>query len=50
METVKMGKVYVEINGVITNIADLPREQYETFLELMFALRMAYISVTTRPE
>ena len=45
-----MGKVYVEIDGIVTNIADLPKEQYEAFLELMFALRMAYISVTTRPE
>lgn len=39
----------VEIKGVaIVNITDLPKEQYEQFLELMHQVRIAYIAATRR--
>lgn len=36
-------------NGDMVNIQDLPRPDYEKFLEQMNALRMAYISIFSRP-
>jgi len=39
----------VEIKGsAIVNITDLPKEQYEQFLEIMHRVRIAYIAATSR--
>ena len=35
-------------DGDIINIQDLPKDEYEKFLEQMNALRLAYISLTNR--
>jgi hypothetical protein len=36
-------------NGDMVNIQDLPKPEYEKFLEQMNALRMAYIALVSRP-
>jgi hypothetical protein len=36
-------------NGDMVNIQDLPKQEYEEFLEQMNALRMAYITMISRP-
>ena len=36
-------------NGDMVNIQDLPKPEYEKFLEQMNALRMAYITLVSRP-
>ena len=36
-------------NGDMVNIQDLPKPDYEKFLEQMNALRMAYIALVSRP-
>lgn len=36
-------------NGDMVNIQDLPKPEYEKFLEQMNALRMAYITLISRP-
>lgn len=41
--------VYVEIDGKKVSIAELPKHQYEEFLEDMHKLRLAYITVVSRP-
>jgi UDP-3-O-acyl-N-acetylglucosamine deacetylase len=46
----KITNVLVEIDGKNVPIRDLPREDYEGFLEDMNKLRMAYISVVSRPK
>ena len=35
-------------NGDMVNIQDLPKPEYEKFLEQMNALRMAYITMVSR--
>ncbi len=35
-------------NGDMINIQDLPKPEYEKFLEQMHALRIAYISIMSR--
>jgi hypothetical protein len=40
-------RIMVELqNGMMVSISDLPKEQYEYFLELMNHVRLAYIAVT----
>jgi len=42
-------KIMIETkNGEFVNITDLPKEQYEQFLELMHQIRIAYISIINR--
>ena len=36
-------------NGDMVNIQDLPKPEYEKFLEQMNVLRMAYIALVSRP-
>ena len=36
-------------NGDIVNIQDLPKPEYEKFLEQMNALRITYITLVSRP-
>jgi hypothetical protein len=36
-------------NGDMVNIQDLPKPEYEKFLEQMNALRIAYITLISRP-
>jgi hypothetical protein len=36
-------------NGDMINIQDLPKPEYQKFLEQMNALRMAYITLVSRP-
>jgi len=36
-------------NGDMVNIQDLPKPEYEKFIEQMNALRMAYITLISRP-
>ncbi len=36
-------------NGDMINIQDLPKADYENFLEQMNTLRMAYITLISRP-
>jgi hypothetical protein len=36
-------------NGDMINIQDLSKQEYEKFLEQMNALRMAYITLVSRP-
>lgn len=44
-------KIMVEIKGgSIVNITDLPKEQYEQFLELMHKIRIAYIATTSKSK
>jgi len=42
MEEQLFTKIMVEVNGKVVNLADLPKEQYEEFLELMQSLILAY--------
>lgn len=35
-------------NGDIVKVQDLPKSEYEEFLELMNKLRIAYIALTSR--
>ena len=44
----KLGKMFIEVDGVLTDITALPKPQYERFLEIMNQLRLAYIAITTR--
>ena len=49
MEEKLFSKIMVEIKGgAIVNITDLPKEQYEQFLEIMYQVRIAYIAATSR--
>ena len=49
MEEKFFSKIMVEIKGgAIVNITDLPKEQYEQFLEIMHQVRIAYIAATSR--
>ena len=49
MEEKLFSKIMVEIKGgAIVNITDLPKEQYEQFLEIMHQVRIAYIAATNR--
>jgi hypothetical protein len=49
MEEKLFSKIMVEIKGgAIVNITDLPKEQYEQFLEIMHQVRIAYIAATSR--
>jgi hypothetical protein len=45
MEDKLFGKIMVEVNGQMVDIADLPRADYERFLELMHKKRIAYIAL-----
>lgn len=36
-------------NGDMVNIQDLPKPEYEKFLEQMIALSLAYIALVSRP-
>ena len=38
----KTGAIYIELDGELTNITELDREEYEQFLEIMEKLRIAY--------
>jgi len=38
----KAGAIYIELDGELTNITELDREEYEQFLEIMEKLRIAY--------
>ena len=40
--------VFVEIDGKLIPIRELPKIEYEEFLEVMHRLRLAYISVVSR--
>lgn len=48
-KTPKFGKIMIEVDGVLTDITTLPRPQYERLLEMMNQLRLAYITITSRP-
>ena len=42
-------KIMVELNdGTIVNITDLPKEQYEQFLELMLEVSITYFPAMSR--
>ncbi len=43
-------KILVEINGVIINIKDLPKDGYEYFLELTHNLRISYSVIKTKKD
>jgi hypothetical protein len=45
----RFSDVLVEIDGQIIPIRDLPKHEYEAFLNDMHKLRLAYISVVGRP-
>jgi hypothetical protein len=46
MEEKVFTKIMVEIKGgVMVNITDLPKDQYERFLEMMHDLRIIYIAL-----
>ena len=44
----KFSKIYIERDGVITDIRDLPREEYETVMDIFMSVRMAYIVLMDR--
>ena len=44
-----IGWFMLDENGDMVNIQDLPKPEYEKFLEQMNALRMAYIALVSRP-
>jgi len=49
MKEKTFSRIMVEIKGgIIVNITDLPKEQYEEFLEIMHQVRLAYIAVTSK--
>lgn len=39
----KFSKIYIEKDGVITDIRDLPRKEYETVMDIFMSIRTAYI-------
>jgi hypothetical protein len=45
----RFSDVLVEIDGQIIPIRDLPKHEYEAFLDDMHKLRLAYISIVGRP-
>lgn len=44
----KFGKITVQVEGKDVCITDLPKSQYEDFLELMHGLRSYYIAVVDK--
>ena len=38
----KLGNIFIEKDGILTNINTLDRQEYEIFLEMMQALIIAY--------
>ena len=40
--------VFVEVEGKLIPIKELPKSDYEYFLDKIHALRLAYISISTR--
>ncbi len=44
----RFSDVLVEIDGAIIPIRDLPKHEYEAFLDDMHKLRLAYISIVGR--
>ena len=43
-EKQKFGKIMVEVEGVMIDIKNLPREKYEAFLDLINDIRIIYIA------
>lgn len=39
----KLGKLYIERDGVITDITELPREEYEAVMDIFMSVRTAYV-------
>lgn len=46
----ELGKVFVEVDGKLTNINELTKEEYETFLERMHLIRVAHIATISRDK
>ncbi len=42
--------VLVKVNGELIPIRGLPKDEYEQFLDIMFKLRLAYISAITKDK
>jgi len=45
MSNKKAGKIFIELDGELTDISTLDKEDYEEFLEMMHRLRVAYITI-----
>lgn len=46
MDDIKFTRILVEVDGNLKDLTDLPKEQYEEFLELMQSLIIAYKALT----
>lgn len=46
----EFSNVFIEIDGKLEQLRDLPIHEYEEFLEDMHKLRLAYMSVMHRPS
>ena len=44
----KFSKIYVEKDGVVTDIADLSKKDYEAVLDIFMSIRTVYIVLTDR--
>ena len=44
----RFSNILIEIDGELVQLRDLPKHEYEEFLEVMHRLRLAYISVVSR--
>lgn len=47
-ENKKWGRIFVEINGKITDITDLEQKDYEEFLDKMKSLEIMYNILKTK--
>ena len=46
----EFSNVFIEIDGKLEQLRDLPIHEYEEFLEAMHKLRLVYMSVMHRPS
>jgi len=44
MSNKKFGRIFIELDGDLTDISGLDKEDYEDFLEMIHRLRIAYIT------
>ena len=46
----KFGSIFIEVDGKLTNIQDLPKSDYERFLEGMRSLMVMYKVLTEKGD
>ena len=45
-DKVEFGKIMIEVDGELVNIKDLPKPQYEHFLDITNRIRAAYLALS----